>query len=1064
MATRRTWIRRAALYAASGGFLTVAFGVLGGQDAQAAPRPPAAPKPAVTKALKKPPVVQAKRAAKPKAAIKTKKKPPTQARTKAAPRKVVKPKTTTKTVAKRKPATQAKTKAAPKKIVRAKTTTAPKTIAKRKPATQAKTKATPKKIVKPKTTTRTVAKRKPPTQAKTKAVSKPPVQAKRSDKPAKALDRRTPVRSIGKPKTTAQRKGTTKRPAATPVQGKLGKPISARKAAPTKTTTKRLPQSVRLAEDAAERQALTDRQFTAKRRATDDLKNTAPARAAYAESQRGGPPGTTQRKKADKALRDLKNTAPARAAYAESQRGGPPGTAQRERAERTLRMLEQTAPARTAYADSQRGGAPGSGLARQIADARDRAAKLGAVRDAGPTGSVRAYELSEQRAKSASDEVVRLEKQKVDRGQARTQRRNEELARAAQAQVDYNDSQAGRPVGERTGLVVESVAPAVSRVTNPRTGEVRLNDYRIDRDAPPQEKLIPLLSEKAQEDAKRFPIDEYNAAPPGYLITSTAQNLVDVCQEADFECGDDFATGLVATLISNGQQPANTAEAGDQLLAGVLASSVGGRPGLGGGAPRGGAVPPVRPPANRGVPPKTAPPAQQVTPKATTPAQQVAPKATAPAPQAQPPRVPVTAGAPAPRVLVPSKPAKPTDPVRKPEPIRVRPLPDKTPVPQARPVRGTPDRPKPPPRPDPDRPGTGGKTGRSTKSGAPGTPVQPRQPRDPDWNKPAKEPRGVPTSPRAPERPGTKPGKPGAAKPDVNDPATPRSLPDPAAPRTLQDPEQPLRQVQDALRANADDQQRPGKAKGDNGKSDGKQDQDTKDKRRGRAGRTGTTSAKLGLPSDAIVWRWRDIPRIKEADKVRQAIRDRLQQAANEAEKQFRDRPDAEDQRYTGDRAAVVRKARDEAQAATDRKNKEEALVREGRGSEAELKRLRDEANRLWRAHGIAKKREAGSEIDAIWKNMILAQQAEILGEHASDYRLRPSAYFNVNGGGTGKDGQKYTIPDLVLERITPDGKTQYVAHVYDLKTGKKGIEELWRFRTERYARGLFTIEEIRPK
>lgn len=963
-------MRKAALYAASGGFLTLAFGVLGGGDAEAAPKPPATGAKVVkAKAVKKAPKAVVKKAA---------------ARKPVTKRPVAK-----KTVAKKVVATP-KRAAKPKPVVGARKAVKPKAAINPKSARKSRT------ITKPKSAVKGVVR---PAGA---AVAKRGAVTGASFTPAK--------RAVGKAPVVKGRKGTTK-----PVLSKASSPTGA---------SKPLPQSLRLAEAGAERQAKTEDQFARQRRDNADLKRTAPARAAYAESQRGGAPGTAQRK----------------------------------RAERTLRMLEQTAPARTAYANSQRGGAPGSGLARQIADARDRAAKLGAVRDAGQAGSVRAYELSEQRAKSASDEVVRLEKQKVDRDQSQTQRRNEKLARAAQAQVDYNDSQAGRPVGERTGLVVESVAPAVSRVTNPKTGEVRLNDYRIDRDAPPQEKLIPLLSEKAQEAAKRFPIDEYNAAPPGYLITSTAHSLVEVCQEADFECGDDFATGLVATLISNGQQPANTAEAGDQLLAGVLASSVGGRPGLGGGAPRGRAVLPVRPPTNRDVAPKT-----------TAPPPQVTPKATASAPQAWQPRVPVTAGAPAPRVLVPSKPAKSTDPVRKPEPIRVRPLPDKTPVPEGRPVGGTPDRPKPPPRPDPDRPDPGGKTGRSTKSGAPGTPVQPRQPRDPDWNKPAREPRGVPTSPRAPERPGAKPEKPGAAKPDVNDPATPRTLPDPAAPRTLPDPEQPRppRQVPDTLRANGDDRRtgpKREKVKSDNGKSDGERDENAKDKRKGRAGRVGKTSAELGLPSDALVWRWRDIPRIKEADRVRQAIRDRLQQAANEAEKQFRARPDAEDQRYTGGRAAIVRKARDEAQAATDRKNKEEALVREGRGSEAELKRLRDEAKRLWRAHGIAKKREAGNEIDAIWKNMILEQQAEILGEHASDYRLRPSAYFNVNGGGTGKDRQKPTIPDLVLERITPDGKTQYVAHVYDLKTGKKGIEEPWRFRTERNARGLFTIEEIRPK
>jgi hypothetical protein len=53
--------------------------------------------------------------------------------------------------------------------------------------------------------------------------------------------------------------------------------------------------------------------------------------------------------------------------------------------------------------------------------------------------------------------------------------------------------------------------------------------------------------------------------------------------------------------------------------------------------------------------------------------------------------------------------------------------------------------------------------------------------------------------------------------------------------------------------------------------------------------------------------------------------------------------------------------------------------------------------------------------------------------------------------------------PDLVLERLGPDGQQHYTAHTYDLKTGKKGIQEVWEFLVDQDARGLFQPGEFRP-
>jgi hypothetical protein len=102
-------------------------------------------------------------------------------------------------------------------------------------------------------------------------------------------------------------------------------------------------------------------------------------------------------------------------------------------------------------------------------------------------------------------------------------------------------------------MVVENVAPSLSRVTHPKTGEVSLNNFRLGRNAPSQQQLIPRLSEKAVEDRSRcLPADGCHPRPAS-LTYSTADNLAEICR--DIGCDEDFQEEIVATLVSGRQQP-----------------------------------------------------------------------------------------------------------------------------------------------------------------------------------------------------------------------------------------------------------------------------------------------------------------------------------------------------------------------------------------------------------------------------------------------------------------------------------------------------------------------------
>ncbi|NGY65169.1 hypothetical protein G7043_40320 [Lentzea sp. NEAU-D13] len=579
-------MRRAALYAASGGLLTLAFGALGAQEAEAAPKSkPSTARQAVPKAKPKP-AAKLKPAAKSKAAAKSKPaaKPKAVAKTKPATKSVAKPKPkpAAKSTVKPKPQAQ-KTKPAPKPNAAKQNPASKPNAAKPKPA--AKSTTTPKPPLKAAPKPNVVPKPPPPRPSqnpapKPRVASKPTTSTKPKPLPAKQEQaRRQAADDLARTAAGRQAYAESQRPSgqkstakpkpltATPAGARQNQPrqqaandlrrtAAARtayaesqrasgqkpstkpapvmrsaavrapqpakqdqarrqaaedlartaagrqayaesqrpsgqkptpKAAP-KPAPKPLSQSLRLAEAAAETQALTERQMRAKRQAAEDWARTAPGRAAYAESQRGGAPGTAAKRAAQqRAAEDLARTAAGRQAYAESQRPsgqkkptikpapGPKPLSQSLRlaeaaaetqalTERQMRAKRQaaedwarTAPGRAAYAESQRGGAPGT--------AAKRAAQQRAAEDLARTAAGRQAYAESQRGGAP--------------GTAAKRAAREEQLRIAQGMVDYHDAIQGKPVGQRDAQVVEKVDDQHTRVTNARTGQSAVHNMPL---------------------------------------------------------------------------------------------------------------------------------------------------------------------------------------------------------------------------------------------------------------------------------------------------------------------------------------------------------------------------------------------------------------------------------------------------------------------------------------------------------------------------------------------------------------------------------------------------------
>ncbi|ANN21288.1 hypothetical protein SD37_40780 [Amycolatopsis orientalis] len=364
--------------------------------------------------------------------------------------------------------------------------------------------------------------------------------------------------------------------------------------------------------------------------------------------------------------------------------------------------------------------------------------------------------------------------------------------------------------------------------------------------------------------------------------------------------------------------------------------------------------------------------------------------------------------------------AEPPGPAPKPN-APVLPQPGPTVVPTVPPMPGPTADPGPLPLPGPSVPPL-----TAPEPGAPA--VRPLERPEPAPVRRPREASPLPDSPEPPGRPGEheplgvpeKPARPG--EPDPRLPRTPSSVPEPQEPTASEDaiPDgegaTPVAEEGPAVSAEPD-----------------------------------TTS----LPEDARPPRKRYISRIPEAQEVREHIRPGLQTVTDDATREFRARPDG--RRYTGERAEQLRRAKEAADTATRRRQEEAAR---GTGGPAVLKRLREEESNAYKRLNGLKPRLAGLEIHAIFERMITARQREILGAYADRYQLRAEAPFGLNGSVAYPGSRR---PDLVLERLTPTGQRRYVAHVYDLKTGKKGIERAWEYDIERYARALFKPEELRP-
>ncbi|MFD5828352.1 hypothetical protein [Lentzea sp. NPDC060358] len=157
-------------------------------------------------------------------------------------------------------------------------------------------------------------------------------------------------------------------------------------APPVSRPGKGLPQSVRLAESGAERQAETERQFRL-HRLTSKVDNPVP----------------------------------------------------------TDDVLQRTAPARRDYAASQQGGAPGSGLPRQSDQARDEANRLAALRDRNRTAPPAEQERLRRLAAEAEAEAVALESREIVQRNRRERAEAERVQREHQDRLRREAENRNRP-------------------------------------------------------------------------------------------------------------------------------------------------------------------------------------------------------------------------------------------------------------------------------------------------------------------------------------------------------------------------------------------------------------------------------------------------------------------------------------------------------------------------------------------------------------------------------------------------------------------------------------------
>ncbi|WP_181774784.1 WXG100-like domain-containing protein [Amycolatopsis pittospori] len=179
------------------------------------------------------------------------------------------------------------------------------------------------------------------------------------------------------------------------------------------------------------------------------------------------------------------------------------------------------------------------------------------------------------------------------------------------------------------------------------------------------------------------------------------------------------------------------------------------------------------------------------------------------------------------------------------------------------------------------------------------------------------------------------------------------------------------------------------------------------------------------LPADSRPARVRDVARILETQWVRSRIKPALQEAADNAAREF------------------ARLAEGIVPADSERARKIVEHVRNGTMTPA----LR------------------GTFIQQIFTSDVIARQREILGDHFGRFQFRASPSYSLDGQGRVASGSSHysgwVVPNLTLDLVV-DGRPA-IAHEYDLNTGTRtpGSDRVHRGNT--FTRGLFETETLRP-
>jgi pretoxin HINT domain-containing protein/nucleic acid/nucleotide deaminase of polymorphic system toxin len=136
----------------------------------------------------------------------------------------------------------------------------------------------------------------------------------------------------------------------------------------------------------------------------------------------------------------------------------------------------------------------------------------------------------------------------------------QQQAREEQAARDQENQRLESKVSEdekSTGKRVEGLGGNLAKVTDLKTGEIKLNGYTLDQNSPPVDELVSKL--KAHEAATPFLCNSEVSRCNDARETETIQKIIDLCRGGLFsapemQCSNNFERELVATLVS-GSQP-----------------------------------------------------------------------------------------------------------------------------------------------------------------------------------------------------------------------------------------------------------------------------------------------------------------------------------------------------------------------------------------------------------------------------------------------------------------------------------------------------------------------------